>query len=45
MANADNNDVMVADISDDPSHPDYSLVSGFIPVGWYPSAIAVSSGR
>jgi len=42
VANADNNDVMVADISRSPEHPDCSLVSGFIPTGWYPSAIAVS---
>lgn len=41
VANADNNDVMVADIGSK-EHPDYSLVSGFIPTGWYPSALAVS---
>ena len=41
VANADNNDVMVADIGIT-EHPDYSLVSGFIPTGWYPSALAVS---
>ena len=38
VANADNNNVMVADLSD----PAVSMVTGFIPVGWYPSAIAVS---
>ena len=38
VANADNNDVMVVDISD----PAVSVVNGFIPVGWYPSALAVS---
>ncbi len=41
VANADNNDVMVAEISSD-EHPGYSLVTGFIPTGWYPSALAVS---
>ena len=41
VANADNNDVMVADIGSK-EHPDFSLVSGFIPTGWYPSALAVS---
>jgi YVTN family beta-propeller protein len=40
VANADNNDVMVADIGGK-EHPE-SLVSGFIPTGWYPSALAVS---
>ena len=38
VANVDNNDVVVVDISD----PDISRVEGFIPVGWYPSALAVS---
>ncbi len=38
VANADNNAVMVLDISD----PKISVVNGFIPVGWYPSAVAVS---
>jgi YVTN family beta-propeller protein len=37
VANADNNDVTVVDISQ-PS----SKVVGFIPTGWYPSALAVS---
>jgi YVTN family beta-propeller protein len=35
VANADNNDVAVIDIS-----KPVSLVRGFIPVGWYPTAIA-----
>ena len=38
VANADNNDVLVADLSD----PQTTLVTGFIPVGWYPSAVAVA---
>ena len=38
VANADNNDVMVVDISD----PRESRIAGFIPVGWYPTALAVS---
>ena len=38
-ANADNNDVAVIDIS----HPGESKVLGFIPVGWYPTALAVSA--
>ncbi len=38
VANADNNDVMVADLSD----PQTTLVTGFIPVGWYPSAVTVA---
>jgi YVTN family beta-propeller protein len=39
IANADNNDVAVVDISD----PDESKVLGFIPTGWYPCALAVSA--
>jgi YVTN family beta-propeller protein len=39
VANADNNDVAVVDISND----DESQVMGFIPTGWYPCAITVSS--
>jgi YVTN family beta-propeller protein len=48
VANADQNCVMVADISgslmeDAAQHGEkISLVNGFIPVGWYPTAIAVS---
>ncbi len=49
VANADNNDVMVADISNSGSESakkndeSVSVIEGFIPVGWYPSAIAVSA--
>ncbi len=49
VANADNNNVMVVDISkvnnsdeDQPRDESVSVVEGFIPVGWYPSALAVS---
>lgn len=48
VANADQNSVMVADISgslmeDAAEHDEkISLVNGFIPVGWYPTAVAVS---
>ena len=38
VANADNNDVMMVDISE----PGESKIAGFIPVGWYPTALAVS---
>ncbi len=38
IANADNNDVAVVDISDWTE----SRVLGFIPTGWYPSCVAVS---
>ncbi|WP_148595083.1 alkaline phosphatase family protein [Aquisphaera giovannonii] len=38
VANADNNDVAVIDVAE----PSRSQVKGFIPTGWYPSAIAVS---
>jgi len=38
VANADNNDVAVVDISE----PEESRVIGFIPTGWYPSALAVA---
>lgn len=37
VANADNNDVAVVDISGRASR-----VAGFIPTGWYPSALAIS---
>jgi len=40
VANADNNDVMVADISDVKA----SRVVGFVPVGWYPCAV-VTDGK
>jgi DNA-binding beta-propeller fold protein YncE len=39
VANADNNAVCVVDIS----HPDHSRVKGFVPTGWYPTAVAVSA--
>jgi YVTN family beta-propeller protein len=38
VANADNNCVAVIDIS----VPDRSQVKGFIPTGWYPTAVAVT---
>ena len=37
VANADNNDVAVIDIS-----KSEGVVKGFIPTGWYPSALAIS---
>jgi YVTN family beta-propeller protein len=48
VANADNNAVMVVDISGSKNEEGakyaekVSVVNGFIPVGWYPSALAVS---
>lgn len=48
VANADNNNVMVVDISNRLTEEarergdTISMVNGFIPVGWYPTAIAVS---
>lgn len=48
VANSDNNSVLVADISgrllEDAAErgEKISLVNGFIPVGWYPTAVAVS---
>ncbi|MDB6111722.1 MAG: phosphoesterase [Pedosphaera sp.] len=48
VANADNNCVMVVDISNSISEEarrnreSVSVVEGFIPVGWYPSAVVVS---
>ena len=47
VANADNNDVMVVDVSghvlaDEQRGQSISIVNGFVPVGWYPSALAVS---
>lgn len=38
VANADNNDVAVVDIS----HPGASKILGLIPAGWYPTAVALS---
>ncbi len=48
VANADNNNVMVVDISNALSEDarrngeSVSVVNGFIPVGWYPTALCVS---
>lgn len=48
VANADNNAVMVADISGDLTEEaqdrgeKISVVNGFIPTGWYPTAVAVT---
>jgi YVTN family beta-propeller protein len=48
VANADNNSVLVVDISNalsedaERNHESVSVVNGFIPVGWYPSAVCVS---
>ncbi len=48
VANADNNSVLVVDISnrlteEAADRGDYlSMVNGFIPAGWYPTALAVS---
>ncbi|MEI6074894.1 MAG: bifunctional YncE family protein/alkaline phosphatase family protein [Verrucomicrobiota bacterium] len=48
VANADNNSVLVVDISNSlvedaqRNGESVSVVNGFIPVGWYPSAICVS---
>ncbi len=48
VANADNNDVMVVDISNSLSESaqrngeSVSVVDGFIPVGWYPTALCVT---
>ncbi len=48
IANADNNAVMVADISNSTSEEarrnreSISVAEGFIPVGWYPTALVVS---
>ena len=39
VANADNNDVAVVDVSDRGA----SKVKGFIPTGWYPTSVCVSS--
>jgi hypothetical protein len=40
VANADNNDVAVVDVKE----PGESKVLGFLPVGWYPSALALIDG-
>ncbi|HZZ41389.1 MAG TPA: bifunctional YncE family protein/alkaline phosphatase family protein [Tepidisphaeraceae bacterium] len=41
VVNSDNNDVAVVDIS----HPDASVVEGFVPTGWYPTAVATDGHR
>ncbi|AIE84453.1 bifunctional YncE family protein/alkaline phosphatase family protein [Fimbriimonas ginsengisoli] len=41
VANADNNDVLVADISD----PKTTTIQGFIPTGWYPTAVAAGESQ
>ncbi len=38
VSNADNNNVAVIDICD----PKVSIVSGFVPTGWYPTAVATN---
>jgi YVTN family beta-propeller protein len=38
VANADNNDVAIIDVKT----PGRSEVKGFVPVGWYPSALAIA---
>ncbi len=38
MANADNNDIAVIDVAT----PNRSQVKGFIPTGWYPTAVAIT---
>jgi YVTN family beta-propeller protein len=40
VANADNNSIGVIDIAD----PKHSEVAGFIPSGWYPSALTLGNG-
>lgn len=40
-ANADNNDLSVIDVGS----RGHSSVAGFIPTGWYPSAVAVAGGK
>jgi YVTN family beta-propeller protein len=41
IANADNNSLAVVDVS----KPGHSTAKGFIPTGWYPTAVAMSSGK
>jgi len=41
VANADNNDVMVADISDAKE----TKIRGFIPTGWYPTSVAATGDK
>jgi len=41
VANADNNDVMVADISD----PKETHIRGFVPTGWYPTSVVATDSE
>ena len=41
VANALNNDVMVADIS----NPEETKIQGFIPTGWYPTSVLATEGQ
>ena len=41
VANADNNDVMVADIS----NPKQTVIKGFIPTGWYPTCVLATNDQ
>ncbi|HLK14662.1 MAG TPA: bifunctional YncE family protein/alkaline phosphatase family protein, partial [Fimbriimonadaceae bacterium] len=41
VANADNNDVMVADIS----NPESTRIRGFIPTGWYPTSVVTTNDQ
>jgi YVTN family beta-propeller protein len=41
IANADNNSLAVVDVS----KPGHSFAKGFIPTGWYPTAIAMAAGK
>ena len=41
VANADNNNVMVADIAE----PAETHIRGFIPTGWYPTSVVAPNGR
>ena len=41
VANADNNNVAVVDISE----PGHSNVAGFVPAGWYPSSVATDGKK
>jgi YVTN family beta-propeller protein len=41
IANADNNSLAVVDVS----KPGHSTAKGFIPTGWYPTAVAVVAGK
>jgi len=41
VANADNNSLAVVDVS----KPGHSVAKGFIPTGWYPTAVAIAAGK